>query len=417
LRDEPHTGFEARFWLTERRVRALATILSLCLWSVYVWNLSTPGLRDRAGNLKGTDFVHFYALGSLALEHRGSDLYDSRTQTELIARRVPAAAGIEYLPLYPPQISIFFALLARLRYVWALAVWWGFTAVVYGACCYALWRACPNLCKDSSTVLLLAIAYPAFFHLIAWGQTSALALACFTVIFFLLRARREFLAGLVLGCLIFKPQLGLAAALVFISVGAWRTVAGAVISASAQLALGIVYYGLQPLRQWINVLVHVGSVLPWLEPRPYQTHSLRTFWSMLIPWPHLSVGLYVVTSIVSLGLTVAVWKRGDSLPLALRHSALLLTTVLVAPHLTVYDLVILAPMLLLSADWLIGQGPSSPQRWLANLLFLVYILPLFGFTALWTHVQLSVLAMAAAICMIWSLSRQIDRRSAATAIS
>jgi hypothetical protein len=48
------------------------------------------------------------------------------------------------------------------------------------------------------SVLILAFAYPAFWHLIAWGQTSALALACFTLAFFALRTKREFLAGLAL---------------------------------------------------------------------------------------------------------------------------------------------------------------------------------------------------------------------------
>ena len=101
-------------FLTARRLRAHGLILALCLWSVYLWNMSAPGLRDRAANLKGTDFLHFYTLGSLALAHRGADLYDMRAQAELAAQRVPAAAGIRYLPLYPPQVSIFFAPFARL---------------------------------------------------------------------------------------------------------------------------------------------------------------------------------------------------------------------------------------------------------------------------------------------------------------
>jgi hypothetical protein len=51
--------------------------------------------------------------------------------------------------------------------------------------------------------------------------------------FLLLRRENNFLAGLVCGCLIFKPQLGVAAAVVFVSIGAWRIVAGAAISAAA----------------------------------------------------------------------------------------------------------------------------------------------------------------------------------------
>src|ERR1700690_3645917 len=187
------------FWITSRRLRAQGTILALCLWSLYAWNLATPGLRDRNGNLKGTDFLHLYTLGTLAVDHRGADLYDMNAQAALAAQRVPEAAGIRYLPLYPPQVSIFFAPLAHLSYGWALLVWWACSAVVYGICCCGIWRACPNLRDHGGTVALLAAAFPAFFHLIAWGQTSAIALACFTLVFFSLRARHEFLAGLALG--------------------------------------------------------------------------------------------------------------------------------------------------------------------------------------------------------------------------
>src|SRR5882762_654188 len=196
-------------WLTAHRLRAHAFILALCLWSVYLWNMATPGLLDRAGNLKGTDFLHFYTLGTLALAHRGADLYNLPAQSMLLAQRVPEAAGIIYLPLYPPQVSLFFAPLARLPYASALSLWLVLNSLIYALCCYAVWRICPRLRCHGLTVAILAVAFPAFWHLIAWGQTSALALALFTLAFFALRARHEFLAGLALGCLIFKPQLAL----------------------------------------------------------------------------------------------------------------------------------------------------------------------------------------------------------------
>jgi hypothetical protein len=392
-------------WLTAKRLRAHGTILALCLWSLYLWNIATPGPRDRNGNLKGTDFLHLYTVGSLAVAHRGADLYDMNAQAALAVERVPEAIGIRYLPLYPPQVSVFFAPLAHLSYGWALTLWWSCSVAVYGVCCYSVWRACPNLREYGETVALLAVAFPAFFHLIAWGQTSAAALACFTLMFFFLRSGREFLAGVALGCLIFKPQLGLAAAIVFVSIGAWRTVLGAVLSAAGQLSAGVLYYGMEPLRQWARMLLHVQAVLPLLEPKLYQTHSLRTFWSMLAPWPGVSFGLYVLSAAVVLGLTIVCWKRDHAASMPLHYSALLLACVLVAPHLTVYDLVILAPALVLLADWLIGQPLTPSTRRLGTLLYLVYMLPLLGPFTRWTHVQFSVVAIAAAVYMIWSISR------------
>ncbi len=398
------TTLKVATWLPPNRLRAHGLILALCLWSVYVWNMATPGLLDRAGNLKGTDFLHFYTLGSLALNHRGNDLYNLQLQSEFITKRVPAAAGIRYLPLYPPQVSIFFAPFARLSYACALILWLTLSSLIYGVCCYAVRRACPNLRKQQTTVVILALAFPAFWHLIAWGQTSALALACFTVAFLALRAQREFIAGLALGCLIFKPQLALASALVFVVTLNWQVIAAAFLSATAQLAAAWLYYGPGPLRDWMRTLLNLPSLLPLLEPKPYQTHSLRTFWTMLVPWPSVSLALHLTTALLISALTVACWR--SHLSLSLRYSALLLATVLLAPHLTVYDLVILAPAFLLVSDWIISQ-PDQPATLQFRLLFyLAFVLPLLGPLARWTHFQLSVPVLAALLYGIWNLGRK-----------
>jgi hypothetical protein len=403
----------ARTWLTVKRLRAHGLILAVCLSSLYVWNMAAEGLRDRAGNLKGTDFLHFYTLGSLALAHRGADLYDMEVQAKLAAQRVPEAAGIRYLPLYPPQVSIFFSPLAHLSYGWALVVWLAVSSLIYGLCCYAVWRACPNLRENAWTVALLAVAFPAFFHLIAWGQTSALALGCFTLVFLLLRRERNFLAGLALGCLIFKPQLGLAAAVVFLSVAAWEIVAGAVLSAAAQFGIAWIYYGLGPLREWVRTLLHLRELLPLLEPRPYQTHSLRTLWSFLVPWPDLAFTLYLLSGFAMLALGVSCWRGRQTAPLGLRYPSLLLATVLVSPHLTVYDLVILMPAFLLITDWLIAQPASTKIRRLGGLLYLAYLSPLLGPLDTWTHLQISVIVMVVVLYMIWRMTRGISPASMA----
>jgi hypothetical protein len=398
------TTATAASWLTASRLRAHGFILAVCLWSVYLWNMATPGLLDRAGNLKGTDFLHLYTLGSLALAHRGADLYNMQAQSALSAQRVPEAAGVIYLPLYPPQVSLFFASFAHLPYTSALIIWLGLSSLIYGLCCYAVWKACPNLRGHGPTVLILALALPAFWHLIAWGQTSALALFFFTLTFFALRAKQEVFAGLALGCLIFKPQLGMAAAIVFLVTLRWKLIAGALVSAAALLTAAYLYYGPGPLREWIRTLLSLSRLLPLLEPRPYQTHSLRTFWTMLTPWPSVSLTLYLITALVACAMTIVCWR--SPLPLALRYSALLFATVLLAPHLTVYDLVILAPAFLLLSNWIAAQPDNPATPTLKLLLYLAFALPLLGPLASWTHLQLSVPVMALVLYAIWNLGRK-----------
>jgi hypothetical protein len=394
-------------WLTSRRLRVHGLILALCLWSTYAWILSSPGLLDRNSIVKGADFLHFYTLGSLAREHRGAQLYDMQAQTALIQQSLPQLGPIRFVPLYGPQVSLFFAPFSKLPYPWALVGWLLLNATIYGLCCYAVWKTCPNLQSQGMLVFLLALAYPGFFHLIAWGQSSGLALACFTGAYLALRSQRFFLAGLALGCLVFKPQLGLATAFVMVGAGEWMIALGALLAALAQLSAGWLYYGNSVMRDYFDQLVHVRSVFSQLEPRPYQMHSLRSFWAMLIAWPHLAFALYVTTAVAVLAMALYCWRARA--PLNLRFAALLIATVLVSPHLTVYDLVILAPAYLLLADWIVADGRASARN-LGMLLYLGYALPLFGPLSIWTRLQLSVPAMAA---ILWMIFRATDSQTEA----
>ena len=97
---------------------------------------------------------------------------------------------------------------------------------------------------------------------------------------------------------------------------------------------------------------------------------------------------------------IACWR--GRLPLSVRYSALLLATVLVAPHLTVYDLVILAPAFLFLSDWIVVGSNSAAIDYLKPLLYLAFVLPLLGPLVRWTHLQLSVVLMAALLYGIWS---------------
>lgn len=380
-------------WLTERRIRAHGLLLAICLWSVYAVDLTAPGLRDRFGFLKGTDFLHFYTLGHLALAHRGDLLYDLRAQAALMANLVPQSAGRVFVPLYAPQVSLLFVPLARLPYLWAFTVWTIFNVAVYFLCCYAIWKRCRNLCGNGATVFVLALAFPGFFHLVVWGQSSALALVCFTLAFLALRDHRDFLAGLALGMLICKPQLGLAAAFLFLLTARWKILLGGILGAFAQLSIGWCYYGAGVMRSYAHALWHLRDIYPLIEPRPYQNDSLLSFWSMLLPWPTLALWTYLASALIVLAITIAYWKSSASLEL--RFSALLLASILLAPHATVYDLVILAPAYLLIADAMLPD--SRRVAWLLYLSFPVFLLaPL----ARVTHVQWSVLVI---VVLLWTL--------------
>jgi Glycosyltransferase family 87 len=364
----------------------------MCLAVFYAINLSTPGLRDRSGQLKGTDFIHFYVLGSLALNGQATALYDYKAQAAHAAALVPESSGVYYLPIYGPQMSLLFAPLARLPYTWALLVWSLITTSIYVLCCAAFWRTCAALRSDRSTVVILAAGSPAFFNLVAHGQNSAIALACFTAAFFALRHEKRFLAGLAIGTLIYKPPLGFAVACVFVCTFEWRIVGGAIVGAVAQLGAAWGYYGRDVMAAYWHSVLDVREISPLLDIKPYQMHSLLSFWKSLVPWPDLAVGLYIASAAVMIVVTCLVWRARA--PLSLRYAVLLLATALVSPHLNVYDLVVVSPGLLMIGNWAL-ECPDHPLSTLTRrLLYCAYALPLFGALTQFTHLQLSVVAMS-----------------------
>jgi alpha-1,2-mannosyltransferase len=390
--------------LTRKRVRGHAALLGLVVWGLYAINIATPGLRDRVGQLKGADFLHFYVLGNIARMHDSSMLYDAPRQAALAHQLIRQDPGEAFLPVYGPQFSLLFLPLAGLPYGWAAAAWMLGSALVYGICCWLVLRVCPNLRDDRTTVFILAAAFPGFFYMVASGQNSALALIAFTTAFFCFRAERPLLAGMALGLLAYKPQFGVMAAVVFVLTMEWRVIAGAMITGAGQLAAGALYYGRASLDQYFKGLTQINQNAVALEPHADRMHSLRAFWRLLLPWPGGAFVLYGATALVVAVVTVWCWK--SKAPLQLRYAVFLLGSVLVDPHLTDYDLVILVPALLFIGDSIL-LSPESTERDAARLLtYAAYFLPLFGPLLKAVHLQLSVPAYAALFLVVAEVIRK-----------
>ena len=107
----------------------------------------------------------------------------------------------------------------------------------------------------ASLVGILAAGSPAFFTLIRYAQLSGLSLLLLSLALVALVRDRRFLAGVVIGLMVFKPQLGVVIGLVMILAGEWRVVAGAALAASAELAAAWLVSGSTVMRQYADVLV------------------------------------------------------------------------------------------------------------------------------------------------------------------
>lgn len=387
--------------LTPRRIRAHALILALCLWGVFAIDYSTPGLFDRAGNLKFQDFLPFYVSTHFVRDHRARDLYDQRaiTQAEQAIVHYPRLR----LPnLYGPQVALFFTPFGGFSFVVAAASWVAFGLMAYFLCIFSVCRLSATLRSHGGLILLCAVAYPSVYEFVVRAQISPLVLGSFTIAFLALRRERPLIAGFALGFLVGKPQFILAIPLVFLLARSWMLLLGLIASSLSQLLFARFWFGEAVMQDYFSMLRHAPDWINTAELSlaSIQMHSLRSFWELLIPWPIGVWILYFFSSMIVIVVAARIWKSQS--PLAVRFSALLIAVVLVNPHIYIYDLLALGPIFLLVAEWSIQNAdhPNTPA--LRVLLYLAFLLPLLGPLARWTHLQLSVIVFAA---LLWNLQR------------
>jgi hypothetical protein len=266
-------------WLTPRRIRAHAIVLALCLWGVCAVDYAKSDIFDRAGNVKFQDFMQFPIAARLIAQGRASELYDDQVLADGIRATVGRETTVRLQYFYGPQVALPFIPLVRLSFLAQAEIWVTLSLLMYFACVYLLWKACRGLRPYAALVFICAAAYPPLFHFFVRGQVSAVVLLCFTVGCLAFLARRDWLAGVALGFLVFKPQFLVAILLVLLLAQAWRVFAGLVLSASAQLAFTFIYFGSVVMRPYINTLLHSAGHPSTAELilSPTQMHSLRTF--------------------------------------------------------------------------------------------------------------------------------------------
>src|SRR5262249_57727422 len=96
------------FWLTSRRIRAQAIILAVCLWGTCIVDFSTPGVFDRAANVKFQDFLQFYISASLISHGRTAELFDENVAATELQSLVQQPTRVRLPTVYGPPLPLFF---------------------------------------------------------------------------------------------------------------------------------------------------------------------------------------------------------------------------------------------------------------------------------------------------------------------
>ena len=389
---------------TPKRLMVWGLALLAVSWFIHAHTMAAPGLVDRVGRFKGSDYVQFYVMGSLVRDGRIDALYDARAHLDEGQRRItPDLKFYAAHPNYGPQVALAFAPLASLSYGWSLGVFLVISALCYGLSVWMVWRECEALRPYGRLVAVLAAASPLLLNVVRYAQASAIPLLALSLAFAAFRRHRLFLAGVAIGCLVFKPQLGILFGVVLIVSRQWRAVAGAAVAVAGQLAVAWIAAGSATMTRYASELWLLVRDPRLVETHASELHSLRGFVHLLVPYPSVVTVCAMAGLIVAVVLAVRTWS--STAPLHLRFGEIIVLTILASPHLVSYDLLLLTVPLLVFADW----AARNPRHRLAAAvsvsLALLYFAPFSGMiVARLIGVQVSVVVMSLVAWWVYQAS-------------
>jgi Glycosyltransferase family 87 len=250
------------------------------------------------------------------------------------------------------------------------------------------WRPLQTPVPDAIFVFAAAAAFPPFWNLVLYGQITILILAAFWGGWLALERQKPFVAGLAFGLLLIKPQFAIPLAVVVLACGEWAMLLGALTSIAVQIGVVVSVLGWRALEAYATFVPVMLRHADLLEAKPFQSHSLRAL-TRLAP-ASVALPLWVILSAVVIAYLVRLWKSGA--PLRVRLGLLILASVLVNPHLIVYDAAVLALPLLWFGAYVQTRNVTADAVMFWTTVYWLYV-TLLAPTARAIGVQTSVLLM------------------------
>ena len=330
---------QRRLWLFGRLIPSLYLFMAIKFLLRGDWLIAPDGSR------LWTDFLSIWSAGFQA-RHTGAASVYGISALDAVQKTVVGNLAELHLPFaFPPPFLLIAVPLSTLPYVVAFLLWQAMTIALYAAAIY--------LIIPRREAVVLALAFPVVFANAFAGQEGLLAAALLAGSLALLD-RRPVVAGVILGLLTFRPQLGMVFPIILLLTGRWRTIMSAATTTLCLAGASLWCFGAEA---WGSFLVHAPehAAATLLEGQAVGSWAVLQSVFALIRSVGGTVSLAWISQIVVAALTVLILAWLWRLPVRpdLKAAALALGAAMVTPYLYYYDLCILAvPVAFLIADGL-----------------------------------------------------------------
>lgn len=314
--------------------------------TIYAINLSKQPAQDWMVYYSA---VRAYLDGNLPL------IFDGERLTEHLNSYFAdwLSRPLTYHPwLYPPSFLLLLLPFGVLSFGMSWAV---FQATTFGALVAAIWLTVDRAYRRWLQVASLLFA-PAALYTVGTGQNSFLTTALLVGGFGLLR-RHPIASGVLLGLLTYKPQLWMMVPVALVAAAQLRILAVAVATAAMLAGASLVVIGPEAWSSWLGMMMSPNTPAAQ-QFIAWNRLSGEAIYTNLIAAGAPSVAANIGQAVAGLLAASAVWwsyRRGAGEPQLI---VLLAATVIAAPHVSIYDTV----LLVVAATLLFAHGLETGFR-------------------------------------------------------
>lgn len=319
---------------------------------------------------KGSDFPAFYVGARMVHDGLGHRLFEPELQRQYQVRFLSGAGPYYIHPPFETLLYLPFSLLSLPRAYWLWSLCNGILLVLI-----ARWLAkdlAPRL-DWPALFALLFLFVPVLLNFVQ-GQDSALLLFFFVLAFAALKRNRDFAAGCLLACGLFKFHLVLPLALILTFRRSGKFLNGFAAVGVLLAAISVAISGWGVFASYLKFMAYLEAT-PAAANYPSGMATLHGLASVLLP-ASANRALIIGSSLLTLALALHGWLRtraGSTTQQNLAFANAMLAAVLAGYHLSPHDLTLLLLPMALILNYVVNT-PRMPG-WLrisllANLALL-----------------------------------------------
>lgn len=328
------------------QVAVLVPALFLAL--IVIWlDRSWIAIMENGKTAVAIDFTVFWAAAKLAYMGDPISAFDP---DNLAA--IHGVHGDVWMPwLYPPGFMIVILPLGAFSFHVAWIIFLSLSVL-------AMLAAIRPFAGGVKPVWIGFALAPAIFPALTIGQNSLLWVACLLAALASLRADRPIMAGVLIGILTLKPQLGILIPFALLACGAWRTIAAATITTILLILISTLIMGVDYWVAMKELAAHHAELIRASVPKHHLMTSPHSLLAGLgTPEPVALTIQWCLTALAA-GVVALAW-RSPNVCFDLRAATLLLAITISVPYFWHYESVLLAP----AALFLIRAGVLTSSRY------------------------------------------------------